>query len=119
MRAAPALAAAGALLAACAPAYHGPAVPGADAAHGRTVLTAAECGACHQITGVPGASGQVGPSLAGLGKRTILAGVLPNRPDNLMTWIRTPQAIKPGDAMPDSRLSEPDARDAAAWLEGH
>ena len=106
MRAGLAIVAASALLAACAPADRGPAV-----------LAAAHCGACHQIPGIRGADGKVGPSLAGVGRRTTLAGVLPNRPDNLTAWIRTPQAIKPGDAMPDSKLSEQDARDAAAWLE--
>ena len=108
MRAGLALAAAATLLAACAPADRG-----------KAVLAAAHCGACHQIPGIPGADGQVGPPLAGVGRRTILAGVLPNRPDNLAAWIRTPQAIKPGDAMPNSNLSEQDARAAAAWLEAH
>ncbi len=108
-----------ALLAACAPADPGQAVPGANPERGRAVLASAHCGACHQIPGVQGANGQVGPPLGGLGGRTILAGILPNTPDNLVTWIRTPQSVKPGDAMPDSGLGEQQARDAAAWLENH
>lgn len=108
-----------AVLAACSPAPSGRPVPGGDPARGKAVLAQAHCGACHQIPGVEDANGQVGPPLAGLGKRTILAGVLPNRPDNLILWIRTPRRIKPGDAMPNSALGVAQARDAAAYLEAH
>ena len=113
------LAVAALALDACAPAVPPTAVPGGDVARGKAVLAAAHCGACHQIPGVRDASGQVGPPLGGLGRRTILAGVLPNRPDNLIAWIRTPQSLKPGDAMPDSQLGVQQARDAAAYLEAH
>lgn len=117
MKAWAAVIAATALSASCAPAAPRLTVPGGDAGRGQAVLVSAHCGACHQIPGVQGASGQVGPPLGGLARRTILAGVLPNRPDNLILWIRTPQAVKPGDAMPNSALSEQQARDAAAYLE--
>ncbi|HEY5410793.1 MAG TPA: c-type cytochrome [Caulobacteraceae bacterium] len=106
-----------ALLTACAPSGPGAAVSGGDPGRGKAVLAAAHCGACHQIPGVQGANGQVGPPLGGVGRRTILAGVLPNTPDNLVTWIRTPQTVKPGDAMPNSGLDQQQARDAAAYLE--
>jgi len=76
----------------------------------------AECGACHQIPGVVGADGQVGPPLAGFGRRTIIAGVLPNTPANLVRWLRSPQSVKPGDAMPDTGLTAQEAHDAAAYL---
>jgi len=108
-----------ALLAACARSSSRPAVSSGDVERGREVLAAAHCGACHQIPGVQDATGEVGPPLGGLGRRTVLAGVLPNRAANLVTWIQTPQAVKPGDAMPNSALTQQQARDAAAWLEAH
>ncbi len=45
-----------------------------------------------------------------------LAGVLPNTPENMARWIREPQTVKPGDAMPDLGVSERDARDMTAFL---
>jgi cytochrome c2 len=74
------------------------------------------CGACHRIEGVPGAYGKVGPTLENIGERAYVAGKLPNSPDNLQTWIRFPQRVVPGNAMPDLDVSETDARDIAAYL---
>jgi cytochrome c1 len=47
----------------------------------------------------------------------MIAGVMANTPDNLVAWLRAPQAAVPGNAMPDMGLSEQQARDAAAYLE--
>ena len=74
------------------------------------------CGACHVIPGVPGADGEVGPALVGLGDRAYIAGVLVNTPQNLVNWIRTPRAIDPKTAMPELGVTEPEARDIAAYL---
>lgn len=129
-RAGSALLAAAALLTACreaedvprtytaldAPGRTVPAVPGGNADRGAAALTAYGCGACHVIPGVPGATGLVGPSLAGMGRRVYLAGLLPNDTDHLVRWIRHPQAVAPGTAMPDLGVSERDARDMAAYL---
>jgi cytochrome c1 len=46
----------------------------------------------------------------------MLAGRLPNGPENLERWLRGPQAVKPGSAMPDLGVTERDARDIAAYL---
>jgi cytochrome c1 len=54
--------------------------------------------------------------LANLSRRTILAGQLPNNPDNLMLWIEHPQRVRPGNDMPELGVSESDARDIAAYL---
>jgi cytochrome c1 len=35
----------------------------------------------------------------------------------LIEWIRFPQKIVPGNAMPDMGISEEDARDIAAFLD--
>ncbi|HLH24421.1 MAG TPA: c-type cytochrome [Chloroflexota bacterium] len=74
------------------------------------------CGACHAIPGVPGAHGAVGPPLAGLASRQVIAGRLPNTPDNLARWIEHPQAIAPGNVMPELGVSAADAQDIAAYL---
>jgi cytochrome c1 len=89
---------------------------GGDPHHGASVIAQAGCGACHRVPGVPGARGRVGPSLDHIGSQTILVGMLPNTPANMLTWIRTPQSVRPGDAMPNMELTEHDARDVAAYL---
>lgn len=106
------------LMTACTPAGVAPAWRAfGDPANGKTVMTNAQCGACHQIPGVVGADGHVGPPLAGFGARTVIAGVLPNTPANLVRWLRAPQSVKPGDAMPNTGLSDLQARDIAAYLD--
>ena len=91
-------------------------LPGADVARGGQALTRYGCGACHQIPGVPGARGIVGPSLAGLANRPYLAGRLINDPLNLVAWIQRPRIHDPQTIMPDLAVSESDARDIAAFL---
>ncbi|HEY1433445.1 MAG TPA: c-type cytochrome, partial [Stellaceae bacterium] len=73
-------------------------------------------GSCHTIPGIREARGRVGPPLDNIGERTIVAGLLPNTPDNLMRWLETPQSVVPGNAMPNMGLSDHDARDVAAYL---
>lgn len=46
----------------------------------------------------------------------MVAGVLPNSPANLIRWIRFSQSIVPGNAMPDTRLTDAQASDVAAYL---
>jgi cytochrome c1 len=46
----------------------------------------------------------------------VLAGQLPNTPDNMMRWLREPQKVESGSAMPDLNVTESDARDMAAFL---
>ena len=89
-----------------------------DADRGRLLLRQFGCGACHEIPGVATAVGNTGPSLAGIGRRVYLAGVLPNSPENLSRWIRSPAEIKPQTAMPDMQVSEAQARDMVAYLYG-
>ena len=88
-----------------------------DAARGQIALQQYACVTCHVIPGVVGASFPVGPSLAGIANRTYLAGILPNTRETMIQWLRSPQAIAPGSAMPDLGVSERDARDIAAYLE--
>ena len=74
------------------------------------------CGACHRLAHVRKASGMVGPSLDGIAVREMVAGRLGNSPDNLQRWIRDPQHVSPGTAMPDLNVGERDARDITAFL---
>jgi cytochrome c2 len=89
---------------------------GGDPDAGRAAIGRYGCGACHQIPGVPGASGQVGPSLKGVSTRAFLAGRVDSTPANMVRWIRDPQGVEPGTVMPDMGVSEDDGRDIAAYL---
>jgi cytochrome c len=74
------------------------------------------CGGCHSIPGIPGANALVGPPLDHFVHRGYIAGMLRNTPDNLIHWIRDPQKIVPGNAMPALGIDERDARDITAYL---
>ena len=58
----------------------------------------------------------VGPPLAGIGTRAFIAGVLPNTPDTMIQWLRSPQSISPQNVMPNLGVTEQDAADIAAYL---
>jgi cytochrome c len=85
-------------------------------ARGRQALRAYGCQACHTIPGIRGPENVAGPPLDRLGSRTHIAGALPNTPENLMRWVRHPQEISPHTAMPDTGVTEEDARHIAAYL---
>ncbi len=79
-------------------------------------LIANDCGACHTVPGIAGAQGRVGPPLAGIGNRQILAGHFANTPNNMVSWIEHPQHLLPGDAMPEMGLSHAQAQAIASYL---
>ena len=91
-------------------------VAGGDAERGRVAIAAYGCGGCHTVPGVPGARATVGPPLVDFADRHYVAGRLPNRPEQLVHWIRNPQAVSPGTAMPDLGVPEQAALDMAAYL---
>ena len=109
---------AAAAVAACAATGGAPfrAVDGGAPARGVRALGTYGCGSCHVIPGAGGAAGRVGPPLTGFGRRTYVAGLLPNTQENLVRWIERPQAVSPGNAMPDLGVTDQDARDIAAYL---
>ncbi len=92
------------------------AVVGGDARRGVQLIKTLGCAACHTVPGVAGAHGNVGPPLTRFGDRVFIAGMLPNTPPNLVRWIRDPQGVIPGNAMPNMRVTEAEARDIAAYL---
>lgn len=93
------------------------ALTGGDPHRGRALARSYGCGSCHAIPGVPGATGTVGPPLAGIAMRTYLAGRLENTPENLVRWVQHPRAVDPHTAMPELGVGDADARDLAAFLE--
>jgi sulfur-oxidizing protein SoxX len=87
-----------------------------DPLRGRQWIATVGCGVCHTIPGVDGANGVVGPSLAGVGRRNLLAGVLPNQPDLMTRWVRDAPSLLSETGMPEMPLSEEEAEDVAAYL---
>ncbi|HEX6627089.1 MAG TPA: cytochrome c oxidase assembly protein [Gemmatimonadaceae bacterium] len=87
-----------------------------DTERGRTAIRRYGCGSCHDIPGVSGASGMVGPPLGKIAQRVYIAGVLPNEPDNMIRWLENPPGVDPLTAMPYMGVTPRDARDIAAYL---
>jgi cytochrome c oxidase subunit 2 len=84
---------------------------------GKDVFLNGACSSCHTMRGTS-ASGFVGPDLTHLASRTTLGGLtIPNRRDDLARWIADSQHFKPGNEMPDLRLSEAQLRALVAYLE--
>jgi cytochrome c len=73
------------------------------------------CGTCGTLTSdgktatVRWFDPQQAPPLEAFSGRAFIAGRLPNTPDNLIRWIRDPQGVDPGNAMPDVGVTEADA----------
>lgn len=89
---------------------------GGDPRRGEAMFIQYGCGSCHALKDVRSATGMVGPPLDGVALRVIIGGHLANNPDNMERWIRNPQQVSPGTAMPDLRVGEADARDITAFL---
>jgi cytochrome c len=95
---------------------HAAAVTGGDPQRGEAMFIQYGCGSCHAAKGVRTATGMVGPPMDGMALRMIIAGHLANTPDNMQRWIRDPQKVSPGTAMPDLNVGATDARDITAFL---
>jgi cytochrome c2 len=89
-----------------------------DVDRGREAIERYSCGSCHRIPGVDDADARTAPPLDDFSARAYIAGVLVNDEDNLARWVRSPQEVKPGSAMPDVGVTDEDARDIAAYLQG-
>lgn len=95
---------------------HAAAATGGDPRRGEAMFIQYGCGSCHALENVRDATGAVGPPLDGIAGRVIIAGHLANSPQNMERWIRDPQHVSPGTAMPDLGVGEGDARDITAFL---
>ena len=76
------------------------------------------CGECHTVPGVEAAAGLRAVTLESFGRRSYIAGHVPNRPQLLVRWIVEPASLVPATSMPAMGVSERDARDIAAYLGG-
>ena len=95
---------------------HAAAVTGGDPVRGEAMFIQYGCGSCHALRNVRTATGAVGPPLDGIATRVIVAGHLANTPQNMQRWIRDPQQVSPGTAMPDLNVGGQDAQDITAFL---
>ena len=97
-------------------------VPAGDMAHpqntnGGIYAFTGQCASCHEIRGTA-ARATVGPDLTHIASRRTLAGAeIPNDRTHLAAWIADPQAIKPGDRMPDLGLSAGQVSQIVSYLE--
>lgn len=89
---------------------------GGNPQRGKQIIVSSGCGACHTIPGIRTANGVVGPPLMFFSRRTMIAGELPNSPENLVRWIENPPAVEPKTAMPALGLNDQQAHDVAAYL---
>lgn len=89
---------------------------GGDPSRGEAMFIQHGCGSCHAVKNVRTATGMVGPPIDGIALREIIGGHLANNPENMQRWIRDPQHVAPGTAMPDLKVGETDARDITAFL---
>ncbi len=90
----------------------------ADAIAGAKVFTDKTCVNCHAIAGTA-ANQTVGPDLAHLASREMLAGEATiNTPAELYRWLKNPNTIKPDSHMPDFKLTDAEAHALVAYLEG-
>lgn len=89
---------------------------GGDSSKGKEAVTRYGCVACHNIPGIQGPKGMVGPPLDHMASRAFIAGKIQNSPPNLIQWIENPQSLDPNNAMPNLGVTAADARDIAAYL---
>ncbi len=96
---------------------HRPSPEQQEADRGARLIERYGCGSCHMIPGINGADGLVGPPLTHWGRRTYIAGVMPNDPANLAFWVQHPQKVVPGVAMPEMGIKDHEAQAIAAYLD--
>lgn len=89
---------------------------GSGVEQGRKLAAQSGCVTCHVIPGVEGSGGMMGPSLAGIGRRQMIVGKIPNTPDNLRRYIENPASLDPQTSMPALGISPETAGSIAEYL---
>jgi cytochrome c oxidase subunit 2 len=93
---------------------HAPETP--QQQRGLQLVQRSACVMCHTIRGTA-AGGRIAPDLTHVATRsTIASGTRPMTADYLDQWIRDPQALKPGNRMPQLALSDDDRAAIVAYL---
>jgi len=64
-----------------------------DPARAPAIFRRYGCAGCHTIPGIEGADGRVGPPLAQFAARQTIAGELPNTPDDLLRFLKSPRTV--------------------------
>jgi cytochrome c oxidase subunit 2 len=83
---------------------------------GRATFLSLSCVSCHTVSGTS-ARGKFGPDLSHLMSRATLgSGVIPNTRENLRAWVKDPQAIKPGNLMPNMQLDSRELDEVVTYL---
>jgi cytochrome c oxidase subunit 2 len=83
---------------------------------GRATFLSLSCVSCHTVSGTS-ARGKFGPDLSHLMSRATLgSGVIPNTRENLRAWVKDPQAIKPGNLMPNMQLDSRELDQVVTYL---
>ncbi|WEK21581.1 MAG: cytochrome c oxidase subunit II [Candidatus Pedobacter colombiensis] len=73
---------------------------GTLALEGKALFMKASCSNCHSVQGTIATGGE-GPDLTHFASRkTMLAGMMDNNPENVYKWLTDPQKVKPGSHMP-------------------
>jgi cytochrome c oxidase subunit 2 len=94
-----------------------PAVADPSVEDGRREFIENSCGTCHRIAGTPAANGVFGPDLTHyMSRQTLGSGVAVNNDENLRSWLRDPQVLKPGCRMPDMKLDDKEVDLILAYL---
>ena len=89
-----------------------------EASAGAKLFADKTCVNCHAVAGTV-ANQTVGPDLTHIATREMLAGeAAPNTPEVLYRWLKDPNAIKPESHMPDFKLTDDEAHQLVAYLEG-
>jgi len=91
---------------------------GSPAAEGLQLFNGRGCSGCHRVEGV--SEGNIGPNLTHFASRGTFAGsIFENNPEDLRTWLRDPEAAKPGNLMkiPGAPLSPDEITKLIAYLE--
>jgi cytochrome c oxidase subunit 2 len=82
----------------------------------RATFLSLSCINCHTVSGTT-AKGTFGPDLTHLMSRANLgSGVVPNTPVNLRAWMKNPQAVKPGNLMPNMQLNSRELDEIVMYL---
>ena len=89
---------------------------GGDPTRGKDAIERYGCNACHNIPGVPGPKGMVGPPLDHMAARAYIGGKFPNNPQTMIQWLQNPPAFDSQSAMPNLGVTEADSRDITAYL---